>query len=74
MVGPTTGDKQLAAQRLAEELLGSSAVLPDDVPIDDLEFCQFLDDQVRLCETCSWWVETHEIDANGRKDCGVSNR
>lgn len=37
---------------------------------DDPVFCDELDSRVMLCECCSWWVETHELDDAGRcEDC-----
>lgn len=29
------------------------------------EFCEFLDSELMVCETCGWWAETHEVDAAG---------
>lgn len=34
------------------------------------EFCDALDELVRECECCNWWVETYEVDENGHcSDC-----
>lgn len=59
-----TRDKMAEATKLAEDLLGTCDSPPETLE-DDLELCEFLDDQVRRCDTCDWWVETHEIDCEG---------
>ncbi len=60
---------QTKAQELADELLGTCEPLDDEV-IDDLDLCFALDEIVRQCETCSWWVRTHEVDDDGNcKQC-----
>lgn len=59
-MGPNIGDKQEIARKLAEELLGTCDDLPEEI-LDDPDICAMLDNQVRQCDTCGWWVETHEI-------------
>ncbi len=62
-MGPGIGDVQQKAQELAERLLGTTDPLPDWVlETDDPDLCVLLDEAVMLCETCGWWVETHEMD------------
>ncbi len=32
---------------------------------DDPAFCARLDDELRLCDQCGWWAETHEVNDDG---------
>lgn len=70
-MGPTTGDKQARAHELADQLMGTCDSLPDEV-LDDADLCGHIDELVMCCDTCSWWVEPHEIDDDGNcEDCAT---
>lgn len=37
---------------------------------NDRRFCEYLDSELMLCETCGWWAEAHEVDDDGNcEDC-----
>lgn len=37
---------------------------------NDKRFCEYLDSEIMVCETCGWWAETHESDDDGNcEDC-----
>ncbi len=68
-MGPSIGDKQQRAQKIADDLLGTSEALPDEV-LEDQDLAEFLDDLIMLCDTCGWWVETSEMDDDQNcEDC-----
>lgn len=62
-------DKFEEARKLADRLRGTCENYELDHPLyNDLEFCQELDEIVRRCEGCDWWVDAHELDEN--EECG----
>ncbi len=62
-------------QDLVEHLRGTCNILTysmatfglDEGLEDNKRFCEYLDSELMLCNTCGWWAETHEIDDAG--DC-----
>ena len=68
-MGPSTADIQSRADAIADHLLGTCNPLPDEV-LDTEGLAEALDELVLCCETCGWWVESHEIDDSGNcEDC-----
>lgn len=55
-------------EEIAEALRGTCQGFdPSDLSIEQ---CKELDDLVRLCDTCGWWVEAHDIiDTDGEAEC-----
>lgn len=57
------------AEELAVKLLGTCEGVPDEV-FDVEGLAEALDERVRLCESCGWWVEADEIDDDSNcTDC-----
>lgn len=52
----------------ADELIGTCQSLHEvvqDGETDDPAWCLQFDEITMSCETCGWWVDSHEIDRNG---------
>lgn len=60
------------AREAADHLLGTCEALyvHFEEYQDDETFCATLDEHVRCCETCDWWVEAGDVDEDGNcEDC-----
>jgi hypothetical protein len=66
-------------QELARELNGTCERLYDVLSRQGREEltqaeCEELDEAVMCCDTCSWWVDSDEIDEDGNcSDCTAHN-
>ena len=61
------------ANEVAEALMGTAKNLEDESSEEERansDFCDQLDSEVALCETCDWWVELAEVCLDGHcEDC-----
>lgn len=70
---PTDGSIPPRWHEIIESLRGTCKSLHDvfEDGEEDLEndakFCELLDSELLVCNTCGWWAETHEVDDDG--DC-----
>jgi hypothetical protein len=68
-----TDAEHIRWMEIIDALRGSCASIHDKLNEDEeglelnSEFCELLDSELMMCNTCGWWAETHEVDDMG--DC-----
>ena len=77
---PTDPDKRRElAQKVAEDLNGSSGVYDDSVAetygLEDSELEELAEEgEIVKCSSCDWWVELSEVDDDNRcEDCAENH-
>jgi hypothetical protein len=68
----TPEDVEERSREVAEALKGTADDLQAHAraeEINDLRFCEALDEQVKCCEGCGWWFDSEEITDGNCGEC-----
>lgn len=52
--------KNKSAEQLAEDLIGTCGMFPDEFEDAPMSFLEEFDSKAFRCETCNWWHEADE--------------